>query len=252
MMMRTTGNTILITGGATGIGLALAEVFLKEGNEVVICGRREHKLVEAQRSLPQLHIKVCDAAGMENRTALFEWAIANFAKLNILVNNAGIQREVDFRKGTADLLAAEDEVEINLQAPIHLSALFIPHLMQQPEAAILNISSGLGFVPIARMPVYCATKAALHSFSWSLRHQLKDTSVRVFEVIPPTVDTELDQGARARRGQTDRGIPPAEVAEATLRALGKDEFEAAVGRAQFIRDGARNEPEQTFQRMNAH
>jgi uncharacterized oxidoreductase len=250
--MRTTGNTILITGGATGIGLALAELFVKEGNEVVICGRRERKLLEAKRSLPQLHVKVCDVAGMENRIALFEWAIANFGNLNILVNNAGIQREVDFRKGTADLLAAENEIEINLQAPIHLSALFIPHLMQQTEAAILNISSGLGFVPIAGMPVYCATKAALHSFCWSLRHQLKDTSVKVFEVIPPTVDTELDQGARARRGQTDRGIPPAQVAEAALQALGKDEFEIAVGRAQFIRDGARNAPEQTFQGMNAH
>ena len=249
--MKTKNNTILITGGATGIGLAVAEVFLKADNEVVICGRRKHRLLEAKSKLPQVHIKTCNVADAEDRKALFAWTTAHFPNVNILVNNAGIQRQIDFKKGTQDLLNGENEIETNLQAPIHLSALFIPHLMKQKEAAIVNISSGLGFIPIAAMPVYCATKAALHSFSWSLRHQLRETTINVFEIVPPTVDTELDQGARAQREQADRGIHPKEVAEATLRALEKDEFETAVGQAQFLRMGARTEPEQIFQTINA-
>ena len=141
---------------------------------------------------------------------------------------------------------------INFSAPVHLSALFIPHLLKQEEAAIVNVSSGLGFVPLTIMPVYCATKAALHSFSLSLRRQLRQTNVRVFEIIPPTVDTELDRGARGQRRQAYRGIPPTEVAEAALAGLAKNEFEIAVGQAQGLRSGTRKEAEQIFQRMNGN
>ena len=249
--MHTTGNTILITGGATGIGLALAEAFLRKGNEVLICGRREDKLIEAKNKLPKLHTRRCDVAVAEDRKRLLDWAVTNFRSLNILINNAGIQREIDFKQGTADLLSGENEIEINLQAPVHLSALFIPHLMKQKEAAIVNISSGLGFVPLAIMPVYCATKAAIHSFSLSLKHQLRNTSIKVFEIIPPTTDTELDRGARDKRGQADRGIKPEVVAEAAIQAVGKDNYEAAVGQAQFLRDSSRTEPERVFQMINA-
>jgi uncharacterized oxidoreductase len=248
--MNIEGNTILITGGATGIGFALAEVLSKAGNEVVICGRRQHRLLEAQDRLPNIHIKTCNVADAGDRTTLFEWAVANFPNLNILVNNAGIQRQIDFLTGTKDLLGGENEIETNLQAPVHLSALFIPHLMKQSEAAIVNISSGLGFIPLAIVPVYCATKAAVHSFSLSLRHQLRNTTIKVFEIIPPTVDTELDKGARGQRGQEDRGIKPEEVAEGTLKALKEDEFEAAVGNAQFLRMGARSDPEGVFHTIN--
>lgn len=248
--MKTSGNMILITGGATGIGLALAEAFLEAGNEVLVCGRRMEKLEEARRRLPALHTFQCDVADAGNRQALFEFATSQFPSLNMLVNNAGIQRQIDLRAGAADLLGGEDEIEINLTAPIHLSALFVPQLARQPEAAILNISSGLGFIPLAFMPVYCATKAALHSFSLSLRRQLRDTTVKVFEIIPPTTDTELDHGARSSREQADRGIPPGQVAAATLQALAADEYEMAVGRAQGLRMGARSEPEQFFDRMN--
>jgi uncharacterized oxidoreductase len=251
-IMKTTGNTILITGGATGIGLALTEVLLNAGNEVIICGRREQKLIEAKNKLPKVHIKICNVADLGDRKALLEWTTKNFPQTNILVNNAGIQREINLRKGAEEFESGEDEIEINLRAPIHLSALFIPHLLKKNEAAIANISSGLGFAPLAFMPVYCATKAAIHSFSWSLRHQLKETTVKVFEIIPPTVDTELDQGARAKRGQQDRGISAREVAQAALDALSKDEFELAVGRAQFLRLESRKDPERLFQMMNIH
>lgn len=248
--MKIKGNTILITGGATGIGFSLAEALVNAGNGVIICGRRENKLKEAKDKLPQIHTRVCDLSKEKERKSLYDWVSSNFKDINILVNNAGIQRMVNLRKGTRDLFDGEDEIEINLTAPIHLSAYFIPLLLKRKEAAIVNISSGLGFVPIASMPVYCATKAAIHSFSLSLRHQLKDTSIKVFEIIPPIVDTGLDKGARGERGQQDRGIPPSEVARATLKALENDEYELAVGMAENLRMGSRNNPEQTFQNIN--
>jgi uncharacterized oxidoreductase len=248
--MKIKGNTILITGGATGIGFSLAQAFVDAGNEVIICGRRENKLKEVKDKLPQIHTRVCDLSKEKERKSLYDWVSSNFKDINILVNNAGIQRMANLRKGTRDLFDGEDEIEINLTAPIHLSAYFIPLLLKRKEAAIVNISSGLGFVPIASMPVYCATKAAIHSFSLSLRHQLKDTSIKVFEIIPPIVDTELDKGARGERGQQDRGIPPSEVARATLKALENDEYEVAVGMAENLRMGSRNNPEQTFQNIN--
>jgi len=250
--MNTTGNTILITGGATGIGLTLAEVFLKKGNEVLVCGRRENKLAEAKNRFHGLHCRRCDVSDAKDRLDLLDWAAANHPRLNVLVNNAGIQRQIDFKRGTFDLSDGEDEIEVNLRAPIQLTALFLPHLMKQKEAAVVNVSSGLGFIPIAVMPVYCATKAAMHSFSISLRHQLRDTTVKVFEIIPPTTDTELDRGARDKRGQTDRGIKPEAVAEAAVASMEKDEFEIAVGQAQFLRAGSRNDPEKVFQMINVH
>lgn len=249
-MMKTSGNTILITGGATGIGFSLAEVFVKNGNEVIICGRRENKLEEAKSKLPQIHTRRCNLSKEEERKSLYDLVISNFENVNILINNAGIQRMVDFKKGIEELLAGEDEIEINLKAYVHLSAHFIPLFMKQKEAAIINISSGLGFIPLAIMPVYCATKAAIHSFSMSLRHQLRDTPVKVFEIIPPTVNTELDKGARDRRGQENRGILPAEVAKAAIDALEKNQYEVAIGQAQNLLTGARNNPEQIFQNMN--
>jgi uncharacterized oxidoreductase len=248
--MKTSGNTILITGGATGIGFSMAEAFAKAGNEVIICGRRENKLKEAKEKLPTSHTRVCDLSKASEREALFKWVSSNFKNLNILVNNAGIQRMIDFKKGTSELFNGEDEIEINFKAYVHLAAYFIPLLSKQKEASIINVSSGLGFVPLAICPVYCATKAAVHSFSWSLRHQLKNTSIKVFEVIPPIVDTELDHGARGKRGQADRGIPPSEIAKATLKGLEKDDFEIAVGMAENLRAGSRTNPEQVFNNMN--
>ncbi|VVB89359.1 L-rhamnose 1-dehydrogenase (NADP(+)) [uncultured archaeon] len=242
--MKINDNTILITGGATGIGFALAEAFVKEGNEVIICGRRENKLEEAKSKLPQIHTRVCDLTKDKEREALYNWVKTDFKDINVLVNNAGIQRMVDFKKGISSLTEGENEIDINLTAPIHLSAYFIPLLLKQKESAIINVSSGLGFIPMAIMPVYCATKAAMHSFSLSIRHQLRDTSIKVFEVIPPMVDTELDKGARDERGQVDKGIPPAEVAKATLKGLEKNEYEIAIGMAQNLRMGARTNPEQ--------
>jgi len=247
--MQTTSNTVLITGGATGIGLALAEAFLKEGNEVLICGRREDKLREAQKKFPALAIRPCDISNPDHRKDLVNWAVGEYSP-NILVNNAGIQRMVDFRKGPAELEAGDNEVRINLEGPIYLTARMLPHLMTEMKAAVVNVSSGLGFVPLAVMPIYCATKAAIHSFSVSLRHQLKGTTVQVFEAIPPIVDTELDRGARAKRGQVERGIPAAQAATEILQGLREDRFEIAIGEAGRLVQGSRQNFEPVFNGMN--
>jgi len=244
--MKTTGNTVLITGGSTGIGFSLAQAFSETGNNVIICGRREAKLQEAKAKIPKLETTICDVSNPRSRQALFDWTTSNFRDLNILVNNAGIQRQIDFNKGTLDLLDGENEITVNIEAPIQLSALFIPHLLKKQESAIVNVTSGLAFTPLAIVPVYCATKAALHSFTLSLRHQLSDTSIKVFEVAPPIVDTELDKGAREERQQDDRGIAPEEVAKETLQGLRDDQFEIVIG----IANNLRQHPEEMFEVIN--
>ena len=248
--MKLTGNTILITGGATGIGLALAESFLKEGNEVVICGRREDKLAEAKEKFPVLHIITCDVSIENERKKLFKRIKSEFGGLNILVNNAGIQQEINFLDGTEVVDRAVDEIRINFESPVALSSMFIPLFNGKQNSAIINVSSGLAFVPIAIMPIYSATKAALHSFTVSLRYQLKDTTIKVFEVIPPIVDTDLDKGARKARGQTDFGIKPEIVAEETITAMKNDVYEIPVGFAKNIMNNSRADFENVFKFMN--
>ena len=248
--MRVGGNTVLITGGATGIGLALASEFMAAGSEVIVCGRRQWKLEEAKLRLPGLHTRSCDLSVEKERWSLFDWVTSSFEKANILVNNAGVQRMIDLRNGETELHAGDDEVEINLRAYIHLASLFTPVFMERDEAAIVNVSSALGFVPIAVMPVYCATKAAVHIYTVSLRHQLRDTQVRVFELIPPTVDTELDRGARVRRGQAERGIPPEVVARAAIEGIARGDPEIVVGEASRLRNASPDAFTKIFDGMN--
>lgn len=240
--MEITKNTVLITGGSTGIGFAIAEAFIKAGNEVLICGRRESKLLEAKQKYPQLHIRVCDIGKKSEREALYQWAVTEFPQINMLFNNAGIQRELNFLEGAPTIDNEESEIEINLTASIQLAAFFIPHFLKQnKECAIVNITSGLAFIPLKFVPIYCATKAALHSFSISLRSQLSLTNVRVFEIAPPIVKSELHREAKARK-QSERGILPSAVAEATLRAVKNNNYETIVGQAKVLKGASRIAP----------
>ena len=228
--MKTSGNAVLITGGGSGIGLALTEALVRSGNQVVICGRRRDRLKAVQARMPGVYFRVCDVSKARSRQALVDWLMSEFRKLNILINNAGIQRQVNFLKGPKDLREADNEVTTNLVAPIHLSAKLIPHLRRKKEAAIVNISSGLAFTPLAIVPVYCATKAAVHSWSLSLRHQLRKTSVHVFEVAPPMVATGLS-GERSRPENGDSVMSAKAVADGVLKALGRNQYEVALGAA---------------------
>jgi uncharacterized oxidoreductase len=249
--MKLSANTVLITGGATGIGFAMAEAFLKSGSEVIICGRREGRLLEARGKHPELHVRACDVANLSECTALAEWAGASFKNLNVLVNNAGVQRDIDFTHGIDAFLSGESEIRINLEAPIVLSGLFIPQLIGKNEPAIVNVSSGLAFVPAARMPVYSATKAGLHAFSMALRHQLSKLGIKVFEVVPPAVDTELNPEGRAQRGNFKADLTAEEFTTAVMKGLEGDVLEMGYGMSAGILKASRTDLDKSFQQMNS-
>ncbi len=249
--MRLSDNTVLITGGAMGIGFAMAEAFLRAGSVVIICGRREQRLEEARKKHPELHTKVCDVAKIEDSRALAEWVRAQFKNLNVLVNNAGVQRDIDFTQGIDDYLNGENEIRINLEAPIILSGLFIPQLIGKHEPAILNVSSGLGFVPSARMPVYSATKAGVHAFSMALRHRLSKLGIKVFEIVPPAVDTELNAEGRARRGNFKANLAPEEFMTAVMKGLEENVLEIGYGTSAGMLKASRADLDRSFQQMNS-
>jgi uncharacterized oxidoreductase len=188
-VMQIGGNTILITGGGSGIGRALAEAFHAEGNQVVIAGRRKKPLDEAVAANPGMKAAVLD---IENGEAIRSFAgqLKNdFPALNVVIHNAGIMRPESLQNSV--IADAEATVATNVLGPIRLNTALLPLLLKQPRAAIMTVSSGLAFVPLAATPTYCATKAAVHSYTQSLRYQLRDTSVQVLELIPPYVQTEL-------------------------------------------------------------
>ncbi len=221
--MNLTGNTVLITGGGTGIGKSLAKQFHKRGNKVIICGRRENKLLETVQELPGIHYVVCDIADSQDRNNLFNYVKENFPDLNILINNAAVQTDYDLTKGIDALGFAEQEININLTAPIMLTGLFIPMLMEQKNPAIINVSSILGFTPLKRIPMYCAAKAGYHVYTMELREHLKDTPVEVYEVPPVRVETDLNPSGRAnaKPGTESVGLQPDEYTDYVIEQLEK-------------------------------
>ena len=242
--MNLSSNTVLITGGASGIGFALAERFLQAGSTVILCGRREEKLKEAREKYPRLHTRACDLGKSVQRVELFQWVVQNFPGLNVLINNAGIQQRVQMQN-PPDWKTLHDEIAVNLDAPIHLSALFIPHLLKQANPAILNVTSGLAFSPLANVPVYSATKAALRSFTLSLRHQLSVTPVSVIEIIPPAVNTDL-----GGKGLHDFGAPLEEFADSVVEQLEKGNLETTFGFSEEMRRASPEKLDAIFKRMN--
>ncbi len=244
--MNLTGNTILITGGATGIGLALAKRFSNEGNQVIICGRGEATLQKAKAEEPALITHTCDVSDATSRRAMAEWLRINHPELNVLINNAGIQAHRDFTTDPA-MESLDQEVAINFTAPIHLIAELLPLLKQQPQAYVVNVSSGLAFSPMADVPVYCATKAAIHSFTLSLRHQLKKTNIRVIEIAPSIVDTGLGGGARSQGTANRMMVTPEDFAKETFAQLAEGKDEVLVG----VSAKTRELGEAMFERMNS-
>lgn len=237
-------HTILITGGATGIGLAFAGRLVKQGNTVIVVGRREDKLAEARAKVPGLHTHVADVSTAEGRVALYEWAVEAFPTIDTLFNNAGLMRFPNFRE-TPEYSPIHEEIATNLEAPIHLTGLFVPHLAKQADAAILFTTSGLAFVPLAAASVYSATKAGLHSFALSLRHQLAETTIRVIEVAPPHVNTDLGVP-----GGNEAGMPLDEYADAALEQLNAGKLEITVGFSAASSQANRAEQEVLFAKLN--
>jgi len=197
--MNLTGNTILITGGGSGIGRGLAEAFLALGNQVIIAGRRQHVLDETVAANPGMQSLTLDIEDPAAVRAFAAHATAQFPALNVLINNAGIMRTEKLLAQQPDLADSEAIITTNLLGPIRLTAALLPQLQSKPSSAIINVSSGLAFLPLSLTPTYCATKAALHSYTLSLRYQLRTTSTEVIELIPPYVQTHLMQGAEDPR-----------------------------------------------------
>jgi len=242
--MKLDSNTVLVTGGASGIGLALVERFLRAGSQVIACGRREDRLRALADTHPGVTTRVCDLRDEAGRVGLIGWATTEFPRLNVLVNNAGIQRYPVLAE-SEDWSRTEEEIAINLAAPIQLSRLVLPHFLRRPHAAIVNVSSGLSFAPLAKAPIYSATKAALHSFTLSLRHQLLGSSVEVIEIIPPAVDTDL-----GGPGLHTFGVPVGEFADAVMQRIDRGEIEVGYDFAEHARKASRAELDEMFARMN--
>jgi uncharacterized oxidoreductase len=247
--MKTTGNTILVTGGGSGIGRGLAEAFHRLGNHVVIAGRRKQALDETTAANPGMTSMRFDIEGRANIRSFAAEVIARYPALNVLINNAGIMRRENLLAQPEDLADAESMVATNLLGPIRLTAALLPLLQKQPHSTIINVSSGLAFVPIAPTPTYCATKAAIHSYTQSLRYQLWKSSTEVLELIPPYVATDLMGGA-----SDPRAMPLAKFIAEVMEIL-KTQPAAAeicvedVKRLRFAAENARYDA--VFQGLNA-
>jgi uncharacterized oxidoreductase len=220
--MDISNRTILITGGTGGIGLGLASALLQEKNQVIICGRDQKKLAAVKEKYPGITAICCDVGDAGQRKELAKEVLSRFPDLDILINNAGIQKNVDLKKGYDELKAGEDEVAVNFIAVAEMTSLFIGHLLKKPTAAVINVSSTLAFMPQLVKPIYCATKAAVHTYTLVLREQLKDTPVKVIEIVPPMVDTGLNSAGRAAQPGKSRGISVSEYIPSIISGLKND------------------------------
>jgi uncharacterized oxidoreductase len=242
--MDTRGNTILITGGSSGIGLALARAFLARGNTVLACGRNATRLEKARDELPELNTLICDISDPHDQDRLHSWVREQFPRLNVLVNNAGIANRMDFAADGIDTEVLEREIATNFLAPVRLVSRFLPMLRKQPNAAIINVTAVLAYAPIASLPVHSATKAALRSFTRSLRRQLGDGVVRVIEIVPPVVDTPMQRSLNVPK------VDPDVFVERVLARVARGDQDIHVGPAKAFRLGSRLAPELLFRMLN--
>jgi uncharacterized oxidoreductase len=242
--MTFSNHTVFITGGASGIGFGLAELFTAAGSKVVICGRRIKALERAKEQLPGSEIIQCDLSIENERIKLAETLKNKFPGLNILINNAGIQQRINI-DDPGFWEKAKEEIATNLTAPIHLTHLLLPALINKENPVIINITSGLAFVPLVFVPVYCTTKAGFHSFTLSLRHQIKNTKVRVIEIIPPAVNTDL-----GGPGVHNFAIPLKEFINAVRKQLENDSIEITYGTSELLHKTAQEQFNEAFKRMN--
>ena len=239
--MKLANNKILITGGASGIGLGLTERFVQENNTVIICGRRESVLRKAAEKFPSVITRICDLSDESERIVLFDWISQNHSDLNVLVNNAGIQQwmninDEDFYQ------RAKDEITTNIEAPLHLTSLFI---QLKSLDTIMNVTSGLSFVPLTKTPVYSATKAFFHSFTLSAQHLLKSKNIEVIEIVPPALNTDL-----GGKGIHDAAPPVSNFIEAIFQQLKEGKTQLTFGFSEAMVKANADEIKNAFNRMN--
>lgn len=229
------GNTILITGGSSGIGWELAKQFLEKGNQVIITGRNEQKLQQAQAQLKGVHIIQSDVSNPTEIESLYQRVAKEFPNLNILINNAGTMLKINLQSHTHGISELTQELDVNVKGPIWMSNAFLPLLKQNSQAAIINVSSGLAFVPLPISPIASATKAALHSYTLSLREQLRNTNIKVFELAPPMTKTGILDNFNKKDMRGISPMPPETLVTNFLKEFSKDIYEIRLGQANQLK-----------------
>ena len=247
--MKLSGNVVLITGGTSGIGYEFAAQLLKRGNTVVVTGRDQGRLEQARESLPGVHTFQSDISDWKSILLLFEWVTKNFPSLNILINNAGIMRKINLLDQSGDLEDLTREIDTDLKGTVRMVKQFLPHLKAQESAAIVNVSSGLAFVPLPVAPIYCAAKAGVHSFTQSLRVQLKHTRISVFELAPPMTRTPLfTKDIDAPSGI--RMMDVSKMVGRAIKAIENEDFEILPGMSNILKLMSRVAPQFILNRLS--
>jgi uncharacterized oxidoreductase len=240
--------TILITGGTSGIGFELARQLLERGNTVIVTGRDAQRIADARRRLPGLHGIVSDVADAAAIEALHREVAASFAALDVLVNNAGIMRNLDLTRPHApgDITR---EIDVDLRGPIQMVQQFLPLLREREQSAIVNVTSGLAFVPLSIAPIYSAAKAALHAYTRALRVQLAGSGVRVFELAPPPVETRLMRAEFEAELKGSKGMAVEALARAAIAGIERGRDEIRPGLANVLNAMSRLAPQFMFRQM---
>jgi uncharacterized oxidoreductase len=246
--MRLRKRTVLITGGTSGIGLELAKQLLERGNTVIVTGRDQEKLDTARRTLPGVHAVKSDVSDPGAIAALYNSVLAQFPALDTLFNNAGIMRNLNLNQDR-DLNDVTREIEINLSGPVRMVQQFLPYLKTRNGALIVNVSSGLAFIPFPASPVYCATKAAIHSYTQSLRVQLDGTGVTVIELAPPAVETPLLRGEFAEEMKGQKGMDVKVLAARAIAGIESGKFEIRPGLSNVLKAMNRIAPQFMLRQM---
>lgn len=243
-------RTVLITGGSSGIGKGLAEMFYRFDSQVIVTGRNEESLKRLCDTHQGMHYFVMDMLDTENMSTVIDEIKKAHPQIDCLINNAGIQRSIDFNQDTLpDFALLNQEIQTNLSALICMTSAFLPVLKKSRSASIINISSGLSLVPMIQLPIYSATKAAVHSFTMSLREQLKPAGIQVIEIMPPPVQSQLDPNRQLPEGKQELSV--AGLMDALIQSLIHDEDEIAIGSAFTLRQEAQADLHQVFQRLNS-
>jgi uncharacterized oxidoreductase len=247
--MELSNHTILITGGTSGLGYEFANRLLALGNTVIITGREQAKLDLTKQKLPAIHTFQSDVTDPEAIKSLYQKITAQFPQLNILINNAGEMRKIDLQDESMDLNDIVREIEINLSGPIRMIQQFLPHLKEQKSAAIVNVTSGIALIPFPLSPIYGATKSGLRSYTKSLRVQLKNTNIKVFELVAPGSNTPLNDKFA---GDVDESMmmDPVKLIDVAIEGIKSDKFEIYPGIAKVLKIMSRLAPGVIFNQMS--
>jgi uncharacterized oxidoreductase len=248
--MKESQQIVLITGGSSGIGLALAKKFMANNNTVIITGRNLSKLQAVQKDFPKIQIFQSDVSNDADVRMLADEIQEKFGGIDILINNAGIMNLVDAGNENNDLQKQMQEIEINYNSPIRLLHYFLPQLKKSKSAVLVNVSSGLAYVPFAQAPTYSGTKSALHFWTKGIRPQLKPHNIKVVELLPPVVDTPLAHGADIAEDDNLKPMPPEKLADIFWKDFIKGKEEITPGISKQLKLMSRLAPKFIFNQLN--